>query len=305
MSPLIPRHSRDVDGLALVVVLWVTALLAILASGLTRTVATEARVTQNLAVDAKRDALQTAAGHFVAARLSASGDMNGSELFGRPLEWQFRDSSVVVRVFPETGFIDLNLAGRELLERLIRRAGGFEEANARAVVDAMLDWRDTDHARHDSGAEDPDYADREMPWGAKDGPFEAVAELRGVKGVTAELYRRIAPLVTVHGSRRVNGAQSPPEVLLVLGEDREVVEGYLEQRSAEGAAPPPPPGPHLGGAEVGRAFRVLMTLDVGPSQPPVERQSTILLAGAGSDRLRVVPHPFAAPATDDLAGEVD
>jgi len=48
-----------------------------------------------------------------------------------------------------------------------------------------------------NGAEDSAYAAEGLPYGAKDGPFPSVEELRQVLGVTPELYARLAPELTV------------------------------------------------------------------------------------------------------------
>ena len=73
----------------------------------------------------------------------------------------------------EDGKIDLNAAPDELLRGLFVSAGLDEDAGA-ALVDAIVDFRDEDDLTRLNGAEDRDYADAGLPYGAKDAPFEAV-----------------------------------------------------------------------------------------------------------------------------------
>jgi general secretion pathway protein K len=89
-----------------------------------------------------------------------------------------------------------------------------------SVVDAILDWRDSDDTRSAAGAEDQDYAALKAGHGAKDAPFATVDELRLVHGMTPAAYRRVAPALTTFGNHaRVNTAAAPPEVLAVLPRD--------------------------------------------------------------------------------------
>ncbi|MEW6778256.1 MAG: hypothetical protein AB1405_18305, partial [Bdellovibrionota bacterium] len=48
------------------------------------------------------------------------------------------------------------------------------------------------------GAENNDYALLDEPYQARNGPMESVGELRLVKGMTTEIYRKIAPYLTVY-----------------------------------------------------------------------------------------------------------
>jgi general secretion pathway protein K len=67
------------------------------------------------------------------------------------------------------------------------------------------------------GAEDNDYQSADRGYGAKDQPFERTDELRRVLGVTPELFRRVAPLITVHSRQRgVDPDVAPSDVLAVL-----------------------------------------------------------------------------------------
>ncbi len=56
------------------------------------------------------------------------------------------------------------------------------------IVDAILDWLDSDEDRRPSGAEGNDYAALAVPYECRNGPMEALDELLKIQGVTPDLY---------------------------------------------------------------------------------------------------------------------
>jgi general secretion pathway protein K len=147
--------------------------------------------------------------------------------------WPFGGAQVWLSIQDEDGKIDLNAAPDELLQGLFASADLDRDAAA-ALVDAIVDFRDADDLHRLQGAEDRDYADAGLPWGAKDAPFEAVEELQQVLGMTREIYERVAPAVTVYSRRRgIDPAVAPREALLALqGIGPEQVESFLAARTA-------------------------------------------------------------------------
>lgn len=87
------------------------------------------------------------------------------------------------------------------------------------IVPPILDWLDADSdTRFPNGAEDEYYTRLDPPYRAANGPFADVSELRLVRGMTPEIYAKLAPLITVLGSSvPVNVNTAPPEVLMSLG----------------------------------------------------------------------------------------
>ena len=145
--------------------------------------------------------------------------------------WPFGGGWVSVSIQDEDGKIDLNAAADELLRGLFLSVGLDEDASA-ALVDAIVDFRDEDDLHRLNGAEDRDYADAGLPYGAKDAPFEAVEELQQVLGMTRRIYQRVAPALTVHSGRRgIDPRVAPREALLALrGIGSEEVESLLAAR---------------------------------------------------------------------------
>jgi len=201
-------------GVVLVLVLWMLALLTLTAAGYARSTRTETLLAAYQAQSAQ-------------ARAAAEGGIwLAVQDLVRPVaerEWDAVGTSRKVAVGPyfaevvvqdEAGKIDLNSAREDLLTGLLR-SGGADENQANALRDAILDWRDRDNLRRDQGAEDDDYAAAGRAYGAKDGPFNSIEELRLVAGMTEALYRNIAPALTVHSHKPgINPAVAVREALL-------------------------------------------------------------------------------------------
>ncbi|MEE2969905.1 MAG: hypothetical protein VX741_07205 [Pseudomonadota bacterium] len=84
-------------------------------------------------------------------------------------------------------------------------------------IDAIAYFRDKDDLERLNGAEDSAYSAAGREYGPKNARFETVDELRRVLGVTPDIYRRLAPLVTVHSGRRgINPVTAPHALLLAL-----------------------------------------------------------------------------------------
>lgn len=84
--------------------------------------------------------------------------------------------------------------------RLVRSVGEtpMGEAEAVALLEAVQDWLDADLLETGfGGAEQAYYAQQAVPYRPADGPLRDASELRLIKGVSAELYRELRPLVTV------------------------------------------------------------------------------------------------------------
>ena len=139
---------------------------------------------------------------------------------GRVYTWRYADADIEVRITDENGKVDLNQAQAPLLTALLR-ALGTEQSEAGRLAAAIVDWRDPDLlTQPGGGAEDSDYASAGRSYGAKDAPFESVAELEQVLGFTPELYAQIQPLVTVYSSlQQPDPAFASAQVLDAMGMD--------------------------------------------------------------------------------------
>jgi type II secretory pathway component PulK len=83
--------------------------------------------------------------------------------------------------------VNLNTANSLELQQVLT-VMGVNADEISVVSDSILDWRDTDDSPRVAGAESDYYQGLNPPYYAKNAPFDNLAELLLVKGVTPEMY---------------------------------------------------------------------------------------------------------------------
>jgi general secretion pathway protein K len=234
---------RRESGVALVLVMWVAVLLTVIASSFIVERRTEALMIGNSISIARAEALAGAGVQRAIFELyrndnapeawKRDGSVYMMELDGVPLKVEIRD---------ESAKIDINTAAESLLRGLLV-SSGLPDDEASRVLDAILDWRDPDSLKRPNGAEESDYKAAGLQYKPANGPFQAIEELQLVLGMRPEIYRRIAPSITVFSRQQgVNAQLASREVLLALpGVTTEMVDEYIGRREAARAAGQPLP----------------------------------------------------------------
>ena len=150
---------------------------------------------------------------------------------GRPYEFQFDNALVHVELTDESGKIDLNSAGDDILQQLFVSVG-LTLDQATALSDAIQDWRDPDDLVRPHGAEAPEYKSAGRSYVPRNAPFQTVSEVQQVLGMNYELYSRIEPAITIYaGGAEPNAAYAPCQALLSLpGMTPELAQQILQQR---------------------------------------------------------------------------
>ena len=221
-------------GAALLLVLWLVALLTALVGAYALTARIEALQGRVGSRGAMAQEIARAGMEYALVRVADRNPETHWQPNGRAYAWRFDGHDVQVRIIDETGKVDLNQADVPLLSRLMQVLGEPPDASD-ALAAAIVDWRDADDLGQPvGGAEDGDYAAAGRPYGAKDAPFETIAELEQVLGTTPDLYARLEPFLTLYSGRGqpdATYAQGP--VLVAMGMD---ATAWLAQREAAGAA---------------------------------------------------------------------
>ena len=221
-------------GAALLLVLWLVALLTALVGAYALTARIEALQGRVGSRGAMAQEIARAGMEYALVRVADRNPETHWQPNGRAYAWRFDGHDVQVRIIDETGKVDLNQADVPLLSRLMQALGEPPDASD-ALAAAIVDWRDADDLGQPvGGAEDGDYAAAGRPYGAKDAPFETVAEVEQVLGMTPDLYARLEPFLTLYSGRGqpdATYAQGP--VLVAMGMD---ATAWLAQREAAGAA---------------------------------------------------------------------
>lgn len=204
---------RSARGAALLLVLWLVLLL----SGLVAGYALSARIASlqgnGLARDVVAGEAARAGIDYAVMRLLDPDPSQRWAVDGRVYRWTFDGVTVDLQIRDEAAKLDLNGAPFGLLQAFFVALGEPADAAAR-LAGAVVDWRDADSlVQPAGGAEDADYAAAGLPGGAKDAPFESIAELAQVLGMRPALYAAAAPHLTVHTGRALPDAVSAAPLL--------------------------------------------------------------------------------------------
>ena len=208
-------------GAALLLVMWLILLL----SGLVAVYAVAARIESmqgnGLARGTAAREAARAGVEYAAARLLDPDPAERWASDGRNYRFAFDAAQVEITVRDEAGKIDLNAAGHDLLLGFFVALGEPRDTAGR-LAGAIMDWRDADTlVQPAGGAEDADYAAAGLSWGAKDAPFETVAELEQVLGMRPALFASAAPYLTVFSGAAIPDARSADGIVLqAMGVER-------------------------------------------------------------------------------------
>ncbi len=222
-----PRQS----GVVLVIVLWMLALITVMAGSYAAATRTETIAAAAATSNAKARAMAEAGIWKGVSRLLRRTAADTWRADGSVVEYAFRDTDLRFAIQDQNGLIDLNRASAELINGVFT-AAGVVSRDAIELSDAVIDWRDTDKRKRPRGAEDPAYQAAGLAYGAKDGPFNTVTELQQVLGVTPEIYARVVPLLTVHSSKGVVNLDTAPlsAMQALPGFDDVTIEQVLDAR---------------------------------------------------------------------------
>ncbi len=244
-NPLFNRQSSIVNlkseqGVALMMVLWVMALLSIIIAEFAFSMRTELQITGNFKEESEnyyraQAAIQQSMSEILDPKVTHHYLIGNKLVFAKKEEEGEEASAEGEDTIPERenltlgngyfsyqiedeeGKIYLNRFvtdsdnNRQVLARLLEKGAGVGEGVEQdTIIDCIMDWLDKDDLHKINGVEDDYYRSLSPPYECKDGPFDTVNELLLVKDVTPEIlfgdgsYPGIAKFLTVWGSGRFN-----------------------------------------------------------------------------------------------------
>jgi len=257
------------QGIAIVIVLWMTALMTIMALAYSSMTRTENRLNSLMVHSAQARSIAESGIWLAVNDLIQPSTSRRYPTNNLPTQLQ-SDSlqSLTISIQDETGKIDLNKASQQLLMGLVQSVG-VDQDKSYPIVDAIMDWRDNNDLSLLNGAEDSDYAANGYPYGAKDGPINSVGELLQIHGIDALLYKKLQPLVTIHSMRpRVNINSASIAVLHAIPSlSTDMVVQLISSRADLGNATIPPvisdeARPYISTAGRGNVFSVVSEAQV-------------------------------------------
>lgn len=201
-------------GAALLLVMWLVLLLGGLVAGYAMSARIESLQGNGAARGVVAGEAARAGVEYAVSRLLEQDPGQRWAADGRAYTLPFGRAEVVVEIRDEAARIDLNAAPPVLLAGLFEQLGEPRERAAR-LAGAIVDWRDADNLSQPAGgAEDPAYAAAGLAWGAKDAPFDSIAELAQVLGMRQALYVAAAPHLTVYSGNATPDASIADGVVL-------------------------------------------------------------------------------------------
>jgi hypothetical protein len=229
MRPVAGQGER---GVALAVVVWFIAGMALLVAGIVSRATVDTRLAQ---------------AHLFRAQAEAAGDGAVRLFLGELLEGRFNraagglrssyrlgDHEVTVVAVPATALLDLASAPRGSLAALFQRYGELPRSEAEDLAGAVVEWRQRDRRGAGGGA-----------------GFNAVEDVLRVPGVTRSLLDSLRDLVTVAGGGVPNAAGLA------------WVAAQAPGRIAAGDAPPDAPGGRGALPALANSYRIDALVPVG------------------------------------------
>jgi general secretion pathway protein K len=200
------RSSEHQQGFALLVVLWVVALLALQVSLFNLTIRDAGALAGNELAIVRGEALTAAGIELAAAHLLEPDGGQRWPADGSTREVRFGGAHLAIRITDEAGRFDLNEVDHEILDALLRPYGGSAEA--------VTQWTD------------------------RNGPFLDPTQLTHALGLEPGQLGALWPHLTVYGGDgKINPLVAERDTLLLLpGADSFAVDRALRRRHAAPAS---------------------------------------------------------------------
>jgi general secretion pathway protein K len=211
-------------GVALVLVLLVTAAMTAIIAGIISTVHGQLNRTSNF-IEGQKAAQAAEGGFELAARYLKTLNRDyiwlgtgtfATQVEGMVLEVTVEDESGKLQtnsiIFPNG---EVNEAARASYRSLLKSLG-MEPS----LSETLADWLDMDDVTRGGGAEGQSFYHKlPEPYAPKNGHLDSVGELALVKGYERRSVERLGRFLTVYSDGLVNINTAPKEVLMALSEE--------------------------------------------------------------------------------------
>jgi type II secretory pathway component PulK len=138
-------------------------------------------------------------------------------------------------VADEEGKINVNVANKLVLQKIVGLALSMDEDNARKIAESIMEWRQAGDVELKGFYSDDYYANLQFPYPKKSQPFELPDELMLIKGIDRAAFDILTNYVTVYGDGAVNINTASKAVLVALGLDEAVADKVLRARRGKDA----------------------------------------------------------------------
>lgn len=206
-------HSSKANqrGLALLSVLWITALLGFFVLSMISLLRSETVIAYAGLDEAQAEAWANAAVFLTIHDLCDIHLARNIPVDGSSKAVHITNQDITVSVQDENGKIDINFAPLELLKSLLKNAG-IEDNNGVEIATAINKKRETTFKTAADSGDDFSSAVPKLP-------FRSIDELKSISGITDELFKRLQPALTVYSQQSTLFVPTAPkEALLSLPE---------------------------------------------------------------------------------------
>ena len=190
--------GRRQQGVALAIVVWFLAAMALLVLGIVSEARMDVRLAQAHVARAEVESAGDGAIRLALASL-ATGRVSAQHSSG--LEFEVGGHRVWVELVPVNGLINLNSASEDLLAFLFLQAGGIPADQAQAAANSVIQWR--------SGVGQTDFVPKRKT------QFDAVEDMMRVPGVNRALYDSVRDYVSARsgGGGAIDWSAAPQGLL--------------------------------------------------------------------------------------------
>jgi len=278
-----PERFLRERGIALIMVLWIMAIIIVITFSLSLTVRTELFSTNTfkeemhnkLLAEAglQRGILEIYYRRIMSNKVAASDESRPCRVDGTLYKGRIGEDPYAFSLTDESGKININLLSDStgiILNNLLV-GQGIDKSLADTIVDSLLDWKDADDLQRLHGAESDYYQRQPRPYRAKNAGLDSPEELLFVKGMTADILYGdekkpgLIRFITVSsGTNKININTAEADVLRALpfmSEDS--VKKIMDYRSADNAKRDGSELPALLGSQFAPIAQYVMTADSG------------------------------------------
>ncbi len=241
------------SGIALVITMWLMVIMAVLAGQLAVRTRTDIGITINHKEDreayfiayagiqmAINEILDESDFHYYYSeqqlRFAKIEDEENGQLFSSRRDVPIGAGKVSYEIQDLNSKLNLNRfsENRDQLILLLLTLFPEGEVDVESIADSIMDWVDIDDDQRANGAESDYYQSLTPSYGAKNGRFDAISELKQVRNVTQEVYTAISFVATIHPVEKLNVNTASETALRVSGLVEGEIAEILSARDAKG-----------------------------------------------------------------------
>jgi len=230
------NYYKIQQGIALIQVLLITAILSVLALYLTQTAKSQVQQAQWAGDKAEAQVAVHSAESLLLFELLTKkktptistsdndGDIIASQWNFSAVPFQIKNN-VIAKIQDQSGLIQLHYPNRERLKKLFA-TNGFSLNQVEAIIDNLLDWQDIDSIQRQNGAEAIEYGGVEF---IRNGAVPSIHDVIHIKSMNLGVQQLLLRNATIYKSGAFSPINAPAELLYGLT-SKNAVEQVLNLR---------------------------------------------------------------------------